>query len=509
MFNCAGTAMKQISPEFPYCRAKNKHSARRHSRLIRASWLFSLPALLTILGCFGHSQGDDDQRLHVERALARAQSATLDRHHSEAIKILKAALQQYPRGEALQLELGRLYLATGKDSKAQQLFIEILKEDPASRDAELELARTLAYQQRYERSDQLYHHLLAQNSSDEAAAIGLTSNLMHERRTNEAGEVADSALRYHPNSLRLLEFKDRIGSGRLGGDERSAPFGANVLSTSADYFNDSAGNHSWRATDRLELRVRPGLTTDLHLEQQFLHSLDDSREVVETFSEAVQWRPLERFAISAGGGAIHFDKGDVRAIYEATLTGQPASHLLLGATFSRIPVVPDAEAAEHQLTAQGWEAFALWAPSHWQVNLRATRRHYTDENVGEQEWTEALHHWTTPRVDYIVGCRFRHYGFSRDVAHGYFSPSNYQSYQAAFGATLHPGRRYRGEITTRFGAESIASGADFQDAWEISARNQLTLGHWGLNLDYSRYHMAQVTGAFRANAARFEFAYQF
>ena len=508
MFNLAGPPMKQISPAFRRC-VKTRHPLGKDLRLIRASWLASLPALLTIFGCFSYSQGGDDQRFHMERALARAQSAALDRHHSEAIKILKAALQQYPEGEALQLELGRLYLATGKDGQAQQLFSQILKKNPTNRDAELELARTLAYQQRYERSDQFYRQLLAQNSSDEAAAIGLTSNLIHQRKTNEAAEVADSALRYHPNSLRLLEFKDRIVSGRFGGDERSAPFGANVLSSSADYFNDSAGNHSWRATDGLELSVRPGLTTDLHLEQQFLHSLDDSREVVETFSQAVRWRPLERFAISAGGGAIHFDRGDVRAIYEATLTGQPASHLLLGAAFSRVPVVPDAEAAEHQLTAQGWEGFAVWTPAHWQLNLRATRRHYTDENVGEQEWIEALHHWTAPKVDYIAGCRFRRYTFRQDVAHGYFSPDNYRSYQAAFGASFHPGRRYRGEITTRIGAESIASGADFQAAWEITARNQLTAGHWELNLDYSRYHMAQVTGAFKANAARFEFAYRF
>jgi hypothetical protein len=59
------------------------------------------------------------------------------------------------------------------------------------------------------------------------------------------------------------------------------------------------------------------------------------------------------------------------------------------------------------------------------------------------------------------------------------------------------------------GGEAIAAGADFQAAWEISARNQLTLGHWELHVDYSRYHMAQVTGAFKADAARFEVAYRF
>ena len=59
---------------------------------------------------------------------------------------------------------------------------------------------------------------LAANSSDEAAAIGLTSNLMHEKRTVEAAAVANAALSYHPNSLRLLEYKERIANGLLGGD---------------------------------------------------------------------------------------------------------------------------------------------------------------------------------------------------------------------------------------------------------------------------------------------------
>ena len=441
--------------------------------------------------------------------MARAESAALERHYSEAIKILRTALRERPGDATLELELGRAYLAIGKDSKAQQLFAEILKKEPGNRAAQLELARILAYQRRYEKSDGLYRSLLVLNPADEAAAIGLTSNLMHEGKAIEAAAVANAALQYHSNSLRLLEYKDRIAGGFLGGDERALPIARNRLSTAVDYINDSSGNHSWRSTERLDLRIKPRLTSNLHLEQQFLHSLDDSREVVETFSEIMRWRPVERVAITAGGGAVRFDRGDVRAIYESTLSGQLAPHFLLGAGFSRIPIVPDAEAAEHQLTAQGWEVFSLWTPAHWQVNVRAARRHYTDENVSEQEWVDVLHHWTTPEVDYVAGYFFRHYGFSLDVAHGYFSPDNYQSHQATFGAVFHPGRRYRGELTARVGAEAIASGADFQAAWEINARNQLMLGHWELSLDYSRYHMAQATGAFKADAARFELAYHF
>jgi tetratricopeptide (TPR) repeat protein len=463
----------------------------------------------TVPGNGGKASDDILLSSSPERALAHAQSESLNRHYREAIRILQHALQENPGEPALELELGRVYLATRKDGKAQRLFAEILKREPNNRAAKLELARTLAYQQRYERSDDLYRQLLTANPADEAAAIGLTGNLMHEARPVEAAAVADTALRYHPNSLRLLEYKDRISKGLLGGDEPAVQVLENALSAGTDYINDSAGNHSWRVTERLVFGIKPGLTSDSYLEQAFLHSRDDPREVVLTFTERVRWRPLERLAFSAGGGALRFDTGDVRAIYETTLTGQVASHFLLGGGFSRIPIVPDAEAAEHQLTAQGWEAFGLWTPAHWQINLRASRRHYTDGNIGGQEWAEALHGWTTAKVDYGTGCRFRHYGFTQDVAHGYFSPDNYQSYQAYLGAVVRPNRRYRGEITGLVGAESIASGADFQAAWELNARNQLILGRWELGLDYSRYHLAQATGALKADAARFQFAYHF
>jgi len=89
-----------------------------------------------------------------------------------------------------------------------------------------------------------------------------------------------------------------------------------------------------------------------------------------------EWRWLKRIALSVGGGAVHFDKrNDASAIHEASVAGLLANHFLIGAGFSRIPIVPDAEAAEHRLTAQGWEAFTVWTPTHWQVSLHASRRH--------------------------------------------------------------------------------------------------------------------------------------
>lgn len=441
--------------------------------------------------------------------LARAQSAELERHYAEAIKILSAGLKHSPEDTALQLELGRAYLETGKDRRAEKLFRQILKREPEHREAQLELARSLAYQGQYKQSDALYGHLLALNAEDEAAAIGLTSNLIHEGKPTDAVAVADSGLKSHPNSLRLMEFKDRISGGLLGADERSTPIGTNEFSAETSYVDDSAGNHSWREMERLEWRINSQFTSETRLEQHVLHSLDDPLQIVATASETLHWRPLEKLAMTAGGGGVRFDSGDVSAIYETSLTGQVANHLLVGAGFSRLPVIPDAEAAEFRITAQGWDSLVFWAPEHWQVSARELRRHYTDGNIGDQESLDLQRRWSMQKLSFTGGYRFRHYGFTENQAHGYFSPDDYRSHQGTLGVAFQPNRKYRGEIVGRFGAESIASGASFQAAWEVHVRNQLTLGRWGLGLDYSRYHMAQFTGAFRADAARFELAYHF
>lgn len=457
----------------------------------------------------GRLPANTAQSSPAQRALARAESAALDRRYGDAARILREVLRGNPGDTALQLELGRIYLLTDRDAKARRLFEQILKTEPENRWARLELARTLGNQQHYGPSNELYRHLLLANPADEPAAIGLASNLMHEGRRIESASVVDASLRYHPNSLRLLELKDRITQGLLGGEEENPIHETNTFSTVVDYVDDSAGNHAWRVSELLELRVSPGLTNELNLEQQMLHGLDDRFELVQTYLENVHWRPMERMAITAGGGTVRFYKGDVHAIYGTTVSGQLGTRLVLGGGFSRIPIVPDAEAAEHRLTAQGWEAFGTWSPGNWQVSLRASRSHYSDENVGAFESAEALGHGTSRKITYLAGARFRRFGFSQDVSHGYFSPNNYQSYQATFGATLRPNRRYRGEILTRSGAESIASGADFQAAWELDVRNRLALGRSELHLDYSMYHMAQSTGAFKALAGLFEFIYHF
>src|SRR5450631_4863288 len=153
----------------------------------------------------------------IERVLAAGQQAQLERHYGQAIRVLRNGLRDNPRDNRLRLELGRAYLSSGADGRAIRLFREILRTEPNNRLAKLELARALGYGQPYGSSDEIYKELLSANAADETAAIGLASNLLHQQRSSEAGGVVDRALTFHPNSLRLEEYKDRIESGRLGG----------------------------------------------------------------------------------------------------------------------------------------------------------------------------------------------------------------------------------------------------------------------------------------------------
>ena len=156
----------------------------------------------------------------VQQALAAGQQAMLERHYGEAVHVLRDGLKDHPEDNRLRLELGRAYLSSGEDGRAIRLFREILGTEPDNRLAKLELARALGYGRQYGRSDEIYRELLSANAADEAAAIGLASNLLHQQRSSEAREVANGALKFHPNSLRLQEYKDRIESGHLGGEER-------------------------------------------------------------------------------------------------------------------------------------------------------------------------------------------------------------------------------------------------------------------------------------------------
>ena len=472
---------------------------RLRAVILAAAWILTV-----------NTPSSASQEESIQRALAAGQQATLERHYRQAIRVLRNGLKSYPSDNRLRLELGRAYLLNGEDSRAMQIFREVLRTEPKNRLANLELARALGFRGQYRASDQIYRELVGSNGADEAAAIGLASNLLHERRLAEAKTIVHEALAFHPDSLRLQEFKDRIEAGNMGGEEREQKKAPNLVSMGTDYFSDSAGNHTWRFEQRMDMDVKPGLASRGIFEQYFQHSRDDSFEAVETFSGQMHWKAREWLLASGGGGAVRFNNHDVHAIYDVSLALQPARSVLFGGSFLRVPIIPNAEASEHRLTAQGWEAFGSWTREHWRFAARGSREHYSDKNIASRATVDATREWRIRRFSLDTGYRFRHYGFDLpDLAHGYFDPSTYQSHLAVASVRFHPAKNYRAEILARGGAESAGSGGSFSPAWEVNVINELTLGDWALQLDYSRYHLLQDTGAFRAEAGQFSVVYHF
>ena len=266
----------------------------------------------------------------IERILAAGQQAMWEGHGGRAVHILRAGLKMHPDDNRLRLDLGRAYLLSRSDGQALRLFRDILAVEPDNRLAKLEMARALGYRQEYAASNRIYGDLLLGNEADETAGIGLASNLLHQQRSSEALDFVARALKFHPNSLRLQEYKDRIESGRFGGEERDRALNQNLAEMRVEYVNDSAGNHSWRSQQRLDISLKPSLTDRIIFEQQFQHSRDDSFEAVETMTQDLRWRPIESLVLSAGGGAVRYNNHDVHALYDTSLAFQPRQHFLIG-----------------------------------------------------------------------------------------------------------------------------------------------------------------------------------
>jgi hypothetical protein len=107
-----------------------------------------------------------------------------------------------------------------------------------------------------------------------------------------------------------------------------------------------------------------------------------------------------------------------------------------------------------------------------------------------------------------LGYQYTHSSFSQTLAHGYFSPNQYHSHLGLGGFRFGIGKIYRGEYIGEYGAETVDQNP-YQIAWEATAKNRFVLGKLEMGADYTYFHLAQSTGAFRAQVGRLSVAYRF
>jgi tetratricopeptide (TPR) repeat protein len=444
----------------------------------------------------------------VQQSIAEAQVALRHRHYSQASRTLQDALARFPGNAQLRFELGRVYVYQRRDARAMEVFRGVLRDDPSNREAKLELARVLSYNGKYESANQLFREMLATNANDEAAAIGLVRNLLVQKKKDDARSELEQALAHHPNSLRLQEYRDDLLKNQSPPPASHEGNALSRLQADANYFSDTAGNRATRAGQRFDLQLGRNFTNSFRLDEKSLWVSQGPKANIFSVQEEGRLRLARWLYIGGGGGIVRFADNSNRALYRGELILRPSQSFWLQGGFSRIPITPTFQSSQFDLLAEGWWARLDWQPRSWRVSADFSKQHYSDSNRTQREDAELLRWVGNSHFAVGLGYQYAHSSFTQSFANGYFSPNQYHSHLGLGGFRFSVGKIYRGEYIARYGAETVNQNP-YQIAWEATAKNRFLLGKFDIGADYTYFHLAQSTGAFRAQVGRVSVGYRF
>ncbi len=471
---------------------------------VRKMLVLLLPATMA-LSALGQEQIPSASAAYAVR---QSQSA-LDRGDvTKALVLINESLQRFPGDESLRLQLARVYLRQHRDGKARQLLEDVFRNDPSNRRAKIELAQVLGYHGDLKRSDQLYRQILAEDANDESAAVGLVRNLIHEGHRDEARQAVQRALERHPNSLALLQYSDYLDDSKTISVETNRK-DTGEIEAGASYFSDTAGNRSLRSFQASQYRVNRFVLGQSRIEERSLwKSAVTGRAIVSSAGEDVRLRLSKFFSVTANGGAVRFADGRSRSLYAGDVDLHPWRALALFGGYSRFPICPTFDSAQFDLLGQGWHGGVNLHSRNFSLSGGYAGSHYSDGNRSERESAEVIRWIGTPAFAFGTGYSFTHLHFTEALDHGYFDPGEYRSHLAEAGFRFRIKKFFRAEYLGRAGIESAARGT-YSPAGEVFLKNHFLLKQWDLALNYSRYQIAQSTGAFQANSVSVSLGYGF
>jgi len=484
------------------------HSSHEEKIMIRIWILGAGLVLAAVLATGMASETRAEEAPSVAQSIAVAEAALRHRHYSQAVRTLEDALKKFPGDARLRIELGRTFLYQRRDAQAIEIFRAVLRDDPSNREAKLELARVLSYQGKYDSSNRLFRELLAANPNDEGAAIGLVRNLLFQRKKDEARQAVEQALALHPNSLRLQEYRDDLQKNQMPLPASQEPNAHGRVGADGSYFSDTTGNRAWRAGQRFDLQLGRNLSNSFRLDEKSLWVSQGPKANILSFNDEGRVRLIRWLFVGAGGGMVRFADNSNRALYRGELILHPMRSFWLQGGFSRIPIAPTFQAAQFDLLAEGWWARLDWQPRSWRVSADFAKQHYSDSNRTQREDAEVLRWLGNSHFAVGLGYGYSHSLFSQSLLHGYFSPNHYQNHLALGGFRFAVGKIYSGEYIAQYGAESVDANP-YLFAWQATAKNRLSFGRIDIGADYTYFHLAQSTGAFRAQVGRASLAYRF
>ena len=480
-----------------------KKRAMIRSSILSVSLAF---AAILLVGEMQPAWGQEEPS--VQQSIAAAQAALRHRHYLQAIRTLEDSLQRFPGNTQLRLELGRVYVYQRQDRKAIEVFRAILRDDPSKREPKLELARVLSFNGKYEAANQLFHELLVTNANDEAAAIGLVRNLLIQKTRDKARREVEQALAHHPNSLRLQEYRDDLLKNQSPLSASREGIAPDRLQADAIYFGDSAGNRVFRAGQRFDLQVGRNITNSFRLDEKSLWVSQGPKANIFSVNDEGRVHLTRWLFIGGGGGIVRFADNSNAALYRGTLILHPFKSFWLQGGFSRIPITPTFQSAQFDLLAEGWWSRFDWQSTSWRISADFSKQHYSDSNRTQREDAEVLRWIGKSHFAVGLGYQYAHSSFTQTFANGYFNPNQYHSHLGLGGFRLAIGEFYRGEYIAEYGAQTVDQNP-YQSAWEATVKNRFLLGKLEMGADYMYSHLAQSTGAFRAQVGRVSVAYRF
>ncbi len=443
----------------------------------------------------------------ISQIVAQSQESLSDHNEQKALSLIQEGLIKFPNDEELRIQLARIYVEQKHDRQAIGLLNSILLANPASRNAKLELAEIFGYRENYKESDRLYHELLTANPDDEAAALGLVHNLALEGKRAEARAQLQQAFARHPTSLQLQQYTDYLASDPIESQTRKI----HRVQNSESFFTDTSGNRSVYSSQGMVYQFTRNFTGRMRLEETSLWKTGTITETVLSGVGETRLRLGRYVAVRTSLGAVRFADTSSQLLYGGDLELYPMKGLSLSGGFARYPVSPTFDATAFDLLAQGWHSHVDYHGHNFTVTGSLSFAHYSDGNHGEREWGEVLRWfpWDDNKFAVGGGYAFRHIHFTKDLAHGYFSPNQYRSHLGAAGFRMRLGKHYRGEYLGYGGAENLEDFAGYSPAGVAVMKNDFLFGPWDLAADYTYFHLIQATGAFRTNAVSVTLGYKF
>jgi tetratricopeptide (TPR) repeat protein len=407
---------------------------------------------------------------YVPALEARAQFLAWAGEHGEAVTSYEALAEILPGNRSVRSARARILAGAARLDESIALYDSLVRTDPGDRTARLGLARTLSWAGRTDSAAGVYAGLLARDSSDADAWAGLAQTESWAGRLRRAERAFRRALALdstHPGALAGLaqtlrwQGRDAAASAVLRRAEAIAPTDPDVRTqrrwigvvqrprsaATVTHERDSDGSGistlfvrgAVRAVPRLDLRVY-GYARWLDFEEA--GDAFGQRAWGGTLEAVTQWEPGWSAAASLGLSGSDVAAADPAVRWGARVS--PPPWWMLGGSLSvtREPLDVTALLVRNGVTVlQGALDLRATPAPGWAVTGAFSLARF--RGSADNRRTAGALGVTRQLLDVLtVGATARAYGFSRDLADGYFDPRSYLlaeltvRWRQAFGAWI-------------------------------------------------------------------------